>query len=86
MASTATKASIETTAAPAVMRPVEAPAAVCGECAYHMPHATTAGGWCACDASPLRWKQVPAAGAACKDFAIWPEGSPVPAFLAGMGR
>ena len=51
MASTATKVEYETSAGPAIMRPVETPAAVCGECAFHMPHATRPGGWCACDAA-----------------------------------
>ncbi len=69
---------------PVVVRAVEAQAAVCGECAYHVPHATIPGGWCACAAADLRWKPVPAAGAACRDFASWPEGSPASAFLAAI--
>ncbi len=72
------------TAGPVVMRPVEAQAAVCDECAYHVPHATRPGGWCACAAADLRWKPVAAGGAACRDFATWPEGSLAPAFLAAM--
>jgi hypothetical protein len=85
MATTATKVNSEMTSGPAVLRPVEASVAVCGECVFHMPHATMPGGWCACDAAELRWKPVSAGRAACGDFAIWPEGSPVPAFLAAMG-
>jgi hypothetical protein len=67
MATMATKLDIETTS-PVAMRPVGAPATVCGDCRYHIPHATRPSGWCACDAAELRWKPVAAAGAACGDF------------------
>jgi hypothetical protein len=68
------------------MRVVESPeaAAGCGECRFHMPHATRPDGWCACDGAELHWQQVASGRAACKDFAGWPEGSPVAAFLAAM--
>ena len=85
MATIATQVDYKTAAGPAVMRPVKATKPVCGECAFHMPHATRPGGWCACRAADLRWKPVAAGRAACSDFAIWPEDSPAPADIAAMG-
>jgi hypothetical protein len=69
-----------------VMRAVKAPATtpVCGECAYHVPHATRPDGWCACQDAELRWQSVDAGGRVCEDFASWPKGSRVPAFLEAM--
>jgi hypothetical protein len=67
-----------------VMRAVKAPATVCGECAYHVPHATRPDGWCACQDAKLRWQSVDAGGKVCENFATWPEGSRAPAFLAAM--
>ena len=71
---------------PAVMRAVKAPAssAVCGDCMFHIPHATTPDGWCACKDAKLCWQPVDSGGIVCKDFASLPEGSPVPGFLGAM--
>lgn len=75
----------EQAAEPAVaMRVVQSVAAECGDCRFHVPHATKPGGWCACEGAELRWRHVETGRAACEDFAGWPEGSPVPAFLAAM--
>jgi hypothetical protein len=68
----------------AVMRAVQTPAVACGECIYHIPHATKPDGWCACKGSKQRWQPVEASRRVCQDFAVWPEGSPVPAYLAAM--
>ena len=73
------------TANPAVMRAVTAPAEVCGDCRYHMPQATQPERWCALPTAMLHDQQVDPGRQACQDFTTWPEGSPVPAFLAAMG-
>lgn len=68
-----------------VMRAVEPVVQpLCGDCRFHIPYATKPGGWCACEGAELRWQQVETGRAVCADFADWPEGSPVPAFLAAM--
>jgi hypothetical protein len=70
---------------PAPLRAVGAPAAQeCGDCVYHIPHATRRGGWCACRDAKLRWQPVDAGGPVCAGFTLWPKGSPVPAFLSSM--
>jgi hypothetical protein len=85
MATMATRVEYETSTRSAVMRPVKATKPVCGECRYHMPQATQPGCWCTQSAANLFAQPVTPNQAACKDFATWPEGSPVPAFLAAMG-
>jgi hypothetical protein len=67
-----------------MMRSVAKGDVVCGDCMFHMPHATTVSGWCACRKAELRWQPVDAARAACGVFAVWPEGSAAPAFIAAM--
>jgi hypothetical protein len=84
MAITAREIQRQATEPAVVMREVKAPAALCGECAYHMPHATRPGGWCAKADADLRWQPVSAQREACGGFATWPEGSAAPAFLAAM--
>ena len=85
MATIATRVRYEKAAGLTEMRLVQAPVVVCGECMFHIPHATRPGGWCACQASASRWKPVSAGRATCgSDFAPWPEGSPAQAFLAAM--
>ena len=84
MATMAANATTETTAGPAVMRLAETPAAVCGECMYHIPLATRPGGWCACKTAQSKWMQVSERRPACDAFASWPEDSPATKFLAAM--
>ena len=68
-----------------VLRAVEPEAqALCGDCKFHVPYATKPGGWCACASAELHLQSVRTSRAVCEDFSSWPEGSPVPAFLAAM--
>jgi hypothetical protein len=67
-----------------VMRAVREPAVVCGDCRYHIPQATAPGSWCGMSTGQRRDQQVEAGQRACRDFASWPVGSRVPAFLAAM--
>ena len=75
---------VRQTTEPAVVRAVQTPASVCGDCMFHIPHATKAGGWCARDEAELRWQSVSPEREACRHAGFWAEGSPVPAFLAAM--
>ncbi len=84
MATMATKLRYETTG-PAVLSPVTAPEPRCGDCRYHMPQATQPGCWCTLPTARLFAQPVTPVQAACGDFSTWPEGSPVPAFIAAMG-
>ena len=84
MVATARTISVETVQAPKMV-PVALEAPVCGECRYHMPRATDPGSWCTLPAAKLSAQPVTAGQTACDDFATWPEGSPVPAFLVAMG-
>jgi hypothetical protein len=72
-------------AVPVVMRAVvRPPATVCGDCRHHIPRATAAGSWCGLRGVRSYGEPVELRQMACRDFAGWPEGSPVPAFLAAM--
>jgi hypothetical protein len=70
--------------APAIVRPVGMPEMQCGECMYHIPHATRPGGWCASKQPELSWQPVDPKRTACAAATAWPEGSPAPAFIAAM--
>ncbi len=50
-----------------------APAARCGDCAFHMTHATTPDGWCAKAEAKLRWQSVSPQREACDCFAEAPD-------------
>jgi hypothetical protein len=76
--------SSETQAERPVLKPVPAAAQVCGDCRHHVPGATSAGCWCRLTREGLYGQPVTPELTACADFAGWPEGSPVPAFLAAM--
>ena len=67
-----------------VMRAVKKTAVVCGDCRYHVPQATGPGSWCGLRGARSYEEPVEARQMACRVFEGWPEGSPVPAFLAAM--
>jgi hypothetical protein len=67
-----------------VMRAVKAPAVVCGDCRHHIPQATGPAAWCGLRSAERFDQQVEPGQRGCEDFTTWPEGSPVPAFLAAM--
>jgi hypothetical protein len=66
------------------LAPVAAAKPVCSECRHHVPGATSPACWCKLPRAAQSGQPVSARQPACPDFASWPEGSPVPAFLAAM--
>jgi hypothetical protein len=59
---------------------------VCGDCRYHMPHATDPRNECTCSVSPFYEHEVFAGQPGCGGFAAWPCGSSAPLFLSAMRR